>query len=126
MRSSIFRVLFWLGVAAVSFLSVTTPQAYLPATDVWDKAQHFLAYAILGGVGWLGYQGRRHMVMLLIGLILMGAGLEAAQAFVPGRFPSVGDVIANSLGALVGLIISHRIWSLPSEVGQHPMGRPPS
>lgn len=122
-KSPIVRGLFWFGVAAVTVTSVT-PQAYLPSTEGWDKAQHFLAYAALGGVGWLGYPDRRHMVMLLIGLILLGAGLEAAQVLVPGRFPSVGDVIANIIGALSGFIISRRIWPPPPEVGQPPLAWP--
>ena len=124
-RSSIIRGIFWFGIVVVTFASVT-PQSYLPPTEVWDKAQHFLAYAALGGVGWLGYPDRRHMIMLFFGLMALGIGLEAAQTLVPGRFPSVVDAMANTLGALAGLIVSSRIWSPPREVGQHPIGRPPS
>ena len=125
LRTSIIRGIFWFGVAAVTVTSVT-PQSYLPPTEVWDKAQHFLTYAVLGGVGWLGYPGQRQMVLLSIGLLLLGAGLEAAQGIVPGRSPSVGDVIANTVGVLAGLLVSHRIWPPPREVDQHPMERPPS
>ena len=113
-RSPIVRVLFWLGVAVVTISSVM-PLAQLPQTGVWDKGQHFLAYAALGGVGRLAYPDSRHIVVLLIGLILLGTGLEAAQGLVPGRFPSMGDVLANALGALAGFIVSQKILSLISK-----------
>ena len=114
-KSPIVRGLFWFGVVAVSVTSLL-PHTALPSVGVWDKAQHFIAYAGLGGLGWLGYPDRRHVVMLLVGLIALGAGLEVGQSFVPGRAMSMGDVMANTLGVLGGLIVGRLIWLPPRDV----------
>jgi VanZ like family len=35
--------------------------------------------------------------------ILLSVGIELGQAFVPGRFPSLGDILFNTLGGCLGL-----------------------
>ena len=101
----VFRLLFWPGVAGIILVSVT-PQVYLPPTfDIWDKLQHFLAYAGLSGVGRPAYAAKKYTWALFLGLIALGGALEIAQAFIPGRLPSFGDAVANALGVGGGLLI---------------------
>jgi VanZ family protein len=38
-----------------------------------------------------------------------GAGLEACQLFVPGRFASIFDVLLNSIGAFGGVLVASRL-----------------
>ncbi len=58
------------------------------------------ALAICGAVGFLG---RRPLLIVSLGLIVLGCSLEAAQIAVPGRDPSIGDAIANIAGIALGL-----------------------
>ena len=92
----------------------------LPA-NTSDKVAHFAAYGLLGGlltravagVAWAGYTisaVRRAWA----GAILYALSDEIHQAFVPGRTPSVGDVIADAAGAALGAFVALGIaqWAL--------------
>jgi VanZ family protein len=47
---------------------------------------------------------------ILIALVVSG-GVELAQLAIPGRYPTVSDVLANLLGAVAGLLIARRVQS---------------
>lgn len=40
----------------------------------------------------------------------MSAGIEFVQTMLPTRYPTVSDVIANTLGAAIGIVVL-RVWS---------------
>jgi glycopeptide antibiotics resistance protein len=45
--------------------------------------------------------------LVVVGLILVAGGIELGQAlFLPGRVPSIDDVLANSTGGLIGVAIA--------------------
>lgn len=52
----------------------------------------------------LAWSRLRLWQVVLIGLLMSGL-IESVQGFMPSRFPTLSDVIANSLGALVGGMI---------------------
>ncbi len=72
-------------------------------------AGHFLQYALLGfalPVALRGWRpGRR--VLLAVGLAAAGLGLaiEAMQLALPYRSGEAGDVVVNSAGAVLGLVL---------------------
>lgn len=86
-------LLFWQSssTGAGSFL------AFLPAGS--DKVMHAAAYAVLAALLSLA-TGRP----ALGAAVALGYGVtdEIHQAFVPGRFPSVGDLLADAVGAALG------------------------
>lgn len=102
-------------VAAVAFVACTLlvlvlslmPGQEMPDLGIWDKAEHFAAYAGLGGLGALAFwHPRRPSVLrLLVFLWLLGVGLEVAQAFSPGRSPDAADAFANGIGACLGIVL---------------------
>jgi len=47
---------------------------------------------------------------MVIAFVVSG-GVELAQLAIPGRYPTLSDVLANLLGALAGLLIAHRVQS---------------
>jgi VanZ family protein len=69
--------------------------------NIWDKFQHFGAYALLAGLLTLSLEARRWWLWGLLGLIAFGAGLELLQGLV-GRDMSYRDEIANTLGVIAG------------------------
>ena len=102
MIRKIARLSFTIGVIAVTWLSLT-PRDALPEIHMWDKPQHLMAYAVLAICGAVGFLGRRPWLIVGVGLIVLGCGLEVAQAAVPGRDSSIGDAVANTAGIALGL-----------------------
>lgn len=96
---------FAAGALAVTVLSLL-PREVVPDVDLGDKVQHLIAYLCLALAGGIAFPDRRSLLALGLGLVVLGAGLEFAQAIVPGRFASVGDAIANTLGVALGLTIA--------------------
>lgn len=86
-------MLFWLSSSsdAGSFL------AFLPQGS--DKVIHAGAYLVLSALATLA-TGRP----LVGALLAVGYGVtdELHQSLVPGRFPSLGDLAADAIGAALG------------------------
>ena len=102
MFRKVARLSFAIGIIAVTWLSLTPPDA-LPEIHLWDKLQHLIAYGALAICGTVGFQGRRPQLIVGIGLMVLGCGLEVAQAVIPGRNPSVIDAVANFAGITLGM-----------------------
>jgi VanZ family protein len=116
--------LLWLALlcwaCGILVLSSLTPQELPEAAFLfWDKANHFLAYA-LGG--WLaasvlrvsrpGIRIATGAILAVIAIAVFGALDELLQTFTPGR--SGGDIFdwtADLLGAVAGALISLLTYS---------------
>ena len=109
------RFAFFAGLALVILLSLL-PAEELPATGLWDKANHLAAYAALALAGGLGYRGRRALAVLALGLLLLGAALELAQSLVPGRMASLEDILANAIGVALGIALATALGALLTRV----------
>lgn len=82
------------------------PVAALPegVFDLWDKAQHALAFAGLAIFGSFSYPF--HKVPVLSGLIVFGAAIEVAQAATGWRYGEWGDVLADAIGVFSGWLLA--------------------
>ena len=105
MVSKLFRVVFFIGVLAVIALSVI-PQEAKPDTGMSGKLNHIAAYAALALVGGIAFKRQRPLFMMVVGLLLLGAGLELVQALLPSRFASGYDVLANMVGIALGSAVA--------------------
>ncbi len=97
------KTAFFVGLVAVIVLSLL-PQETLPETGMWDKLNHALAYGVLAVVGGFGFKGWLSLLMVGIGLVLLGAGLELAQSVIPDRDGSITDALANFVGIAIGSV----------------------
>ncbi len=94
----------------------------LPSSSMADFLRNVVLFmplgfglaAILDQRGWS--KNRIRIAVLLCGLLLTLA-VESLQQFVPRRQPSVGDLIANTLGAIVGLAC-YRLWQNRESVSE--------
>ncbi len=88
-------------VAAVWLSLIGTPPQVVEIPHL-DKLKHLLAYAVL--MGWFGqiYTTQGAQRSWLIGLVLMGIMLEFLQGWGGVRFFEYADMLANTLGALLG------------------------
>lgn len=126
MLTNFWQPLFWLSLTATLVMLLAPAETvlqikiwladWLPfvqqldaldATQHSDKWIHFGVFALLG---WLGSQAwhmksvARHP--LLIGLLFMAVGTECIQHWVPGRSASVGDLLADLAGLMLGLLVA--------------------
>jgi len=75
----------------------------LPMFDLWDKAQHALAFAVLTGGALLLWPGASARVA--VGMLAYGAGLELAQWAVGWRFAEWADLAADAVGVVAALVV---------------------
>ena len=94
---------FFIGLVAVIALSLLSHEI-TPETGMWDKLNHALAYGVLAVLGGSGFKGWRSLLMVGIGLVVLGAGLELAQSVIPDRTGSTYDVLANIVGVAFGSV----------------------
>lgn len=98
-----WQAIGWSLVALVCWLSLTPAPPQPPEFLGWDKAQHFIAYGVL--MFWYGQAFTRHWRWPVL-LIALGVGLEFLQGYSGQRFYDPFDMLANSLGVLLGLGLS--------------------
>lgn len=120
----ITRLLLWIPAAAYAALVwwlSSRSSVSLPAS-ISDKVAHGLAFAGLATLVWVAVNGRllrRPAIggaVLVIGLCAGYAAVdEVHQSFVPGRVASVGDVMADTAGAL---LVVAALWIAGSRAAQ--------
>lgn len=91
--------------AAAIFLLSSRSTVPAPRVVGFDKVMHFGAYAVLG---FLLARGRLSFAVTALLGLAYGASDEIHQMFVPGRFPSVLDWVADALGVLAGIYVHNR------------------
>jgi VanZ family protein len=120
-------LLYWLPAVlymAAIFVASSIPDLGPLPGDVSDKSAHTVAYAGLGVlVLYAVAQGRidavtwRRALLAVAISILYGMSDEWHQSFVPGRTAEWADVLANAVGAvlgvtLVGAVAALRAWGI--------------
>jgi VanZ family protein len=88
-------------IAALSLL----PAEEAINLDIWDKAQHFVAYAVFMLLALPIGNTHKARPKYALGIIGFSVFIELAQQFSPGRDTSAEDAIANSLGVMSGYLI---------------------
>lgn len=98
----------WMLVAGVVIGSLV-PGGAVAALEVEDKLVHAGSYCLL--MIWFAglYERRRHVVIAL-GVLALGAGLDVLQGAVSSRSFEWFDIAANGVGVAVGLGLS--LWLL--------------
>ena len=72
------------------------------ALGVGDKTSHFLIYGVLAGWFCLLARSLPGLLGTLLALTVFGMLVEVAQGMTGYRYAEWGDVLANSLGCLLG------------------------
>ena len=74
--------------------------------EPWDKVGHLAVYFLFALLGSRVARSQRHFLYLCAGIVIYGGLMEVVQSFLPGRVMSVYDVLANTLGVIVGAAIA--------------------
>jgi VanZ family protein len=114
----LLAILYYVLLSVISHIPGQTIQTI--GIQFWDKAAHFIAYALLGVFVTIGINrliaGRRrlYIIALAAGLVLvLGALDEIHQLFVPGRSASLLDLAADALGGLFSAILIAGVMNQP-------------
>ena len=94
-------------VALVVYLSLTSSPVDTGLSFPYqDKAFHAFAYFVL--MAWFAqiYHDRFQRNMIAVMFIIMGVTLEYLQSFDPNRFYEYGDMVANTMGVVIGLLLA--------------------
>jgi VanZ family protein len=112
----LYRLPFWLWLLAILVLTlIPVVHTQKDVFTVWDKVAHFFMYYVLT-VLWMRFsqffeppiwrrQNARLAVFLMFWIALLN---EVAQFYVPGRFFSWADLLANVIGIVSAAYIFHR------------------
>ena len=103
----LWLVIGYVLVSTVIYLSVSSNPPD-PGIDVpyFDKIGHTLAYFIL--MGWFAqlYHLKKQRIIYALGFVAMGVAMEYVQSFDPARMAEFADMMANTSGVVVALLIT--------------------
>ena len=101
MKRKVLVALGWTWAAAIVWLSLTPSP---PKVDFQqsDKVGHFLVYGLLMAWFCLLYRKTSFRFAYGIAFIAMGVGLEFIQGMLGYRTYEVFDMLANTIGVLLG------------------------
>lgn len=96
------RLLLGLALLVVSYLALTPyPDDLQEAVN--DKLGHAIAFTLLALLVHASWPHRHFDWRLALPLLGYGIAIEGLQHFIPGRFPSLWDIVAD--GAGIGLYL---------------------
>lgn len=98
---TVARALLVLGGGACALLMIGPFQGLESAWVPWDKAAHFILFYAVTALLFLGFPRRRRLDLTLLAIFL-GCAIEGLQG-ISGRDAGLGDMAANSCGALAVL-----------------------
>jgi hypothetical protein len=108
-KAAVFQAV-WLAALAATVVGELLPgnstaMRWVGATHINDKTLHFTAYAVLAFIPVFGFRIGRG-IPVAASMIVLGVVLEFAQRLVPFRSFEVGDMMANALGVLSGMLLA--------------------
>ena len=108
-----FRLLIGLYALLISWLSLSSGIE----NELWfphqDKLMHFAAYLFFTLLCLPQMTSRLSVTVIVAGIFLFAAAMEIGQHFIPNRTLSGLDMLANSLGLGLGVLISLRLRRQP-------------
>lgn len=112
---------FWLPlyIYAALIFSISSISKPLPETDIpsLDKVLHIGAYALLGILASRAFRNsprdvifKNFKLLAVLGTSLYGISDELHQLFVPGREFSIFDIVADTIGGIVGTFVYSKYY----------------
>ena len=99
----IFKTMFYICLGSIEYLATTTREIKV-IEHTWDKANHFIAFMTLYILLSLAYK-HLSVWMKIILLLAFGMQIEIVQSFIPAREFSLLDVVADSIGIAIGIVV---------------------
>jgi len=115
----------WVAVL-VLFAFIALPEAPQPRALNIDKVRHAAAYALLGALAARAMAGAARrggtfaFVVAFFTVLIVGAGTEIIQAYVPGRSADVVDLGADLAGGIFGALAY--VWAFAGRAAEMSTG----
>ena len=107
------KLLITYGILILSISSI--PGDSIPRFVLlsWDKFIHIIEYSFLGflSVSSIDNKSKNQIIIACLFCLFFAILDEIWQSFIPGRFSSVLDVIADGIGIIIGSIFASRFNS---------------
>jgi len=114
--SRLTAIIFWLlTISYMGLIFYLSSKSFLLPKLLrdTDKVIHASVYFILAVLFYLSFLKsgmRRHLLLIsIVFAVIYGISDEIHQYYVPGRVSSIGDVIADSFGALLGSLLASKL-----------------
>jgi len=109
-KTNLFKSALYINFIVIEYLALT-PQHIEVLDGLWDKQNHFMAFFVLYIL--LSFSYKYFSTLKKIGiLLLVGLQIEIAQYFIPGRFFSLMDIVADSIGIVMGILVLKMMYWL--------------
>lgn len=98
---SIVKISFFTVLFGIEYLALTSQHIEI-VESFWDKQNHFVAFCtlyVLLSLAYMLLSTRAKSALLL----LVGFQIEITQYFIPSRSFSLMDVVADSVGIMIGI-----------------------
>jgi len=101
MKKNLYRIAFFVCLGVIEYLATTTREIPI-IENSWDKANHFIAFFVLYILLSFAYKYFSTFLKVVL-LLAFGMQIEIVQSFIDGRFFSMLDVFADSVGIVLGV-----------------------
>lgn len=98
-----FKISLFIALLSIEFLATTTIKIEV-VESFWDKGNHFVAFCVLYVLLSLAYKNL-HILPKVLLLLAFGLQIEIVQYFIEGRYFSLLDVLADSVGIVIGVVV---------------------
>ncbi len=102
-KEPVVKTLFWLALAGSYVLAVMPQQSVPGLTPFSDKGNHLLAFSILTLLLLDAY--RVKYLSAFTWMIVYGIFIEVSQLFAVNRHGELLDVVADSIGVVIGILL---------------------
>ena len=103
MKIKLYKIAFYINFFVIEYLALT-PQHIEVLEGLWDKQNHFAAFFVLYILVSFAYENLSTFTKIGI-LVFIGFQIEVTQYFIPGRFFSLMDIVADSVGIAMGVAV---------------------
>lgn len=101
MLKKLYILAFFICLVAIEFLATTTTKIET-IENMWDKSNHFIAFLVLYILLSLAYENLS-ILSKSLWLLVFAMQIEIVQYFIPERYFSTLDIVADSIGILLGI-----------------------
>lgn len=109
------RLILGMVMLIITYMALT-PVPDMLQQSVNDKLGHALAFVLLSFLSHISWPDRRFGWRHALPLIVYGVFLECAQYFIPGRFFSLWDIVADGAGIALYLLVSLLLFRSPKQL----------
>ena len=121
-RRRAWRIVLILLLLTIAWLAFS-PNPPPEASTGWDKMNHLLAFSVLAACASFAWAGTRwRFAWVTLALLAYGVFIEVVQTQIPGRSGEWPDLLADSLGIAIGLLLVALLERLRKKFGNTSIG----